>query len=164
MLHVSFISHIYSKGVRFLFVTSYKIKYTQSSHRGVVVIVWQLDLQLLMQSVPLTLFKPRSGKVYFIQHYVIKFISDLRHVDGFLWVLRYTNKTDYHDITEILLKVALNTVTLTPYLFKRGSVFVTSRKINFLHSFYKCLYFNGLLVFYIYLLFIQCTIKLDFSN
>jgi len=28
MLHVSFISHIYSKGVRFLFVTSNKIKYT----------------------------------------------------------------------------------------------------------------------------------------
>ena len=24
-----------------------------------------------------------------------------------------TNKTDYHDITEILLKVALNTITLT---------------------------------------------------
>jgi len=25
-----------------------------------------------------------------------------------------TNKTDHHDITEILLKVALNTITLTP--------------------------------------------------
>jgi hypothetical protein len=25
-----------------------------------------------------------------------------------------TNKTDCHDITEILLKVALNTITLTP--------------------------------------------------
>jgi hypothetical protein len=25
-----------------------------------------------------------------------------------------TNKTDRHDITEILLKVALNTITLTP--------------------------------------------------
>jgi hypothetical protein len=24
------------------------------------------------------------------------------------------NKTDHHDITEILLKVALNTITLTP--------------------------------------------------
>jgi hypothetical protein len=31
-----------------------------------------------------------------------------------------TNKTDHHDITEILLKVALNTIILTPlfqYLF-----------------------------------------------
>jgi hypothetical protein len=27
------------------------------------------------------------GKVYFIQHYVIKFASDLRQVGGFLWVL-----------------------------------------------------------------------------
>jgi hypothetical protein len=27
----------------------------------------------------------------------------------------YTNKTDSHDITEILLKVALNTITLTLY-------------------------------------------------
>ena len=25
-----------------------------------------------------------------------------------------TNKTDHHDITEILLKVALNTITITP--------------------------------------------------
>jgi hypothetical protein len=28
-----------------------------------------------------------------------------------------TNKTDRHDITEILLKVALNTITLTLILF-----------------------------------------------
>ena len=60
----------------------------------------------------------RSGEVYSIQHYVIKFVSDLRQVGGFL---RYctpvssTNKTDRHDITEILLKVALNTITLTYY-------------------------------------------------
>jgi hypothetical protein len=27
-----------------------------------------------------------------------------------------TNKADYHDITEILLKVALNINTLTPYI------------------------------------------------
>jgi hypothetical protein len=26
-----------------------------------------------------------------------------------------TNKTDHYDITEILLKVALNTIILTPY-------------------------------------------------
>jgi hypothetical protein len=28
-----------------------------------------------------------------------------------------TNKTDHHDITEIVLKVALSTVTLTPNIF-----------------------------------------------
>jgi len=29
-------------------------------------------------------------------------------------LVSFTNKTDRHDITEILLKVALNTITLTP--------------------------------------------------
>ena len=48
-------------------------------------------------------------KTYSVQHYVIKFVSDLRHVGGFL---RFppTIKTDIHDITEILVKVALNTI------------------------------------------------------
>ena len=42
---------------------------------------------------------------------VKKFVSDLRQVGGLLRVLTVssTNKTDHHDITEILLKVALNT-------------------------------------------------------
>jgi hypothetical protein len=55
---------------------------------------------------------PVHGEVYSIHHYVIKFVSDLRQVGGFLQVLRFfpTNKTDRHDITEILLKVALNTI------------------------------------------------------
>jgi hypothetical protein len=53
--------------------------------------------------------------VYSIQHFEIKFVSDLQQVGGFS---RYTpvsstNKTDLHVITEILLKVALNTITLT---------------------------------------------------
>ena len=40
--------------------------------------------------------------------YVIKFLSDL-------WFspVSSTNKTDCHDIAEILLKVSLNTITLT---------------------------------------------------
>jgi hypothetical protein len=40
--------------------------------------------------------------------YVIKFISDLRQVGGVL--VSTTNKTDRHNITEILLKMALNTI------------------------------------------------------
>ena len=43
------------------------------------------------------------------QHYVIKFVSDLRKVGGFLRrppAIKLTR----HDITEILLKVALNTI------------------------------------------------------
>jgi hypothetical protein len=51
---------------------------------------------------------PTQGGVYSIQHYVIKFVGDLWEVGGFS-----TNKTDRHDITEILLKVALNTITIT---------------------------------------------------
>ena len=43
------------------------------------------------------------GDVYSIQHYVIKFVSDLLQVAGFLQVLRFlplTKQTDHHDITE----------------------------------------------------------------
>jgi hypothetical protein len=56
-----------------------------------------------------------NGVVYSIQHYVMKFISDLRQVDGFIWVQRF--KTDRHDITEKLLKVALSTITIVVILF-----------------------------------------------
>jgi hypothetical protein len=52
-----------------------------------------------------------------IQHYVIKFVSDLRQVGGFLHVLSSTNKSDLQHITEILLKVALNSIILTLPLF-----------------------------------------------
>ena len=34
-------------------------------------------------------FESRSGEVYSIQHYVIKFVSDMQLVDGFLRVLRF---------------------------------------------------------------------------
>ena len=53
------------------------------------------------------------SNVYLMQHYVIKFVSDLRQVDGFLrYSDTFTNKTDHDDIAEILLKVALNVITL----------------------------------------------------
>ena len=53
-----------------------------------------------------------------IQHYVIKFVSHLRQVSGFSLgtPVSSTNKTGCHEITVILLKVALNTITLTPVL------------------------------------------------
>jgi hypothetical protein len=46
---------------------------------------------------------------------VINFVSDLKQVGGFLRVIRFppTNKIDCHDITEILSKVALNTIKPT---------------------------------------------------
>jgi hypothetical protein len=32
---------------------------------------------------------PVHGEVYLLQHYVMQFVSDLRQVVGFLWVLRF---------------------------------------------------------------------------
>ena len=53
-----------------------------------VVIVWWLDLQLPMQSVSITTkvvsSNPAYGEVCSTQHYVIKFVSDLQQVGGFL--------------------------------------------------------------------------------
>ena len=70
-----------------------------------------MDLQLSMQiSVYYHLcceFESTYGEVYSIKQYVIKFVSDLRQMGA------STNKADHHDIIKILLKVALNTITLT---------------------------------------------------
>jgi len=81
---------------------------------------------------------PADGEVYSIQHYVIKFVSELQEVCSLSVNCRRSvvlqevcslsvtyrrsvvfpgtpvssKKTDHHDITEILLKVALNTITL----------------------------------------------------
>ena len=52
------------------------------------------------------------GEVYSIQLYVIKFVSDLQQVSDF--PVSSTNKTNSYNIAEILLKVALNTITTNP--------------------------------------------------
>ena len=61
------------------------------SHRVTIVIVWQLDLQLPMQLAPITTeivsLKPVHGEVYSIQHYLVKFVTDLQQVSGFLRAL-----------------------------------------------------------------------------
>ena len=46
-----------------------------------------LDLELSMQSVPVTTEVVSSNTAQYstAQHYVIKFVSDLRQVGGFLW-------------------------------------------------------------------------------
>ena len=58
-------------------------------------------------------FESLSGRD--VQHYAIKFVSDLRQVGGFSPVppVSSTYKTYRHDITEILLKVAINTTKQT---------------------------------------------------
>ena len=98
---------------------------------GVVVVMeWQLDLQIHVQSVHITTNVVSSnhahGEVYSIQHYVIKFISDLRQVGGFSsgTPISSTNKTDFHDITEILLKVAFNTKHHQPSCTKQEKLVV----------------------------------------
>ena len=67
------------------------------------------NLQLSVQSVPITTnvvsSNPVHGQVYSIQHYVVKFVSDLRQVGGFLRFPPPIKLT----ATETLLKVALNT-------------------------------------------------------
>ena len=59
----------------------------------------------------LWIWTPVHGKVYLIQHYVMKFVSDLRQIGDFLHC---------HDITEILLIVALNTIDQTKPAFYSG--------------------------------------------
>jgi hypothetical protein len=58
-----------------------------------VVIVWLFDLQLPVQSMSITTKVVSSnlvhGEVYSIQHYVIKFVIDIRQVGGFLRVFRF---------------------------------------------------------------------------
>ena len=58
--------------------------------------------------------------MYLIQHYVIKFVIDLRQVSGFLRELfvSSTNKIDHHDIAEMLLKVALSIITHNPCIIQ----------------------------------------------
>ena len=73
-----------------------------------------LYLQLPIQSVPITTnvlsSNPAHCGVYSIQHYMIKFVNDLRQVRLFYpcTLVSFSNKNDRHDIAEILLKVASN--------------------------------------------------------
>jgi hypothetical protein len=60
-------------------------------------------MNVSMLSVPITTnvsSDPAQSEVYSIQHYVIKFVSDLRQVSGFFQgtPISSTNKTDRYDI------------------------------------------------------------------
>ena len=89
----------------------------------VAVIVWQLDFQLPMQSVPITNDVVSSN----LEHYVIKFVRDLRQVGSFLCVLRFppSKKTDRPDITETLLKVALNSIKPNELMINRYEILIS---------------------------------------
>jgi pectin methylesterase-like acyl-CoA thioesterase len=60
-------------------------------------------------------WSPVHGKVYSIQHYVIKFVSKVATGRWFSPGIQvsYNSKTDHQDITEMLLKVVLNTINQT---------------------------------------------------
>jgi hypothetical protein len=55
-------------------------------------------------------FESRSGEVYSIQHYVIKFVSDLRQGSGFLQVLRFPSPIKL--TATIITKVVVNPTTI----------------------------------------------------
>jgi hypothetical protein len=56
-----------------------------------IMIVWWLDLQSLPITTNVVSLNSAHGEVYSIQHYVIKFVSDLGQFVGFLWVLHERN-------------------------------------------------------------------------
>jgi hypothetical protein len=74
--------------------------------------IFNMDLQLPVQSVPITTkvgsLNPVNGEVYSIQQYVIKFVNDA--TGQWYSPVSSINKNGRHDRTEILLRVALNTI------------------------------------------------------
>ena len=74
----------------------------------VAMIVWWLDIQLAMQSVPITInilsLNPAHGGMYSIQHCDCLSVTCGRS-KVFSDDCTSTNKTDHHDVTVILLKV-----------------------------------------------------------
>ena len=76
-----------------------------------------MDLQIPVQSLSITTkvvsSNPADGEVYLIQHYVIKLsVTCDRSVVFSGYSVSSTNKTDRNDLTELLLKLALNTINL----------------------------------------------------
>ena len=79
---------------------------------------------------------------------MIKFVSDLRHVGGFSGSSGFLHsKFDRHDITEILLKVALNTTKQTNiYLIHIVSADALAIQINSF-DFFIIMHSNYILIF-----------------
>ena len=83
---------------------------------AMIVIVCQFDLQLSV-----VCLNPAHEQVYSIKYYGIKFVFDL-----ITCTLDSSNyKADLHDTAQILLKVALNTTTPTPYLTIKHCTYVS---------------------------------------
>jgi hypothetical protein len=73
----------------------------------------QLNLQLPVQSVPITAkvvsSNPAHRELYSIEHYVIKFVSDMGQVGWFppCTLATSTSNAEFHDIAEILLGISI---------------------------------------------------------
>ena len=88
-----------------------------------VVIVWNWELQLQLQSVPITT-KSHSCGAAVDTISCEKFVSGLRKSRWFSpgTSVSSSNKTGRHDIAEILLKEALNTITLIIILYRKAQI------------------------------------------
>jgi len=73
----------------FVFCALCKLGYHGVSPCTIKAGLYILDLQLPVQSVPITsnVCTTFMARLYSIQHYVIKSVSDLRQVSGILWLL-----------------------------------------------------------------------------
>ena len=75
-------------------ILTFKAMFVYYNIEGVVVfvIVWKLDLQLHVLSIPITTIvvssNPTHGEMYSIQFFAINFVSDWQHVGGFLQIFR----------------------------------------------------------------------------
>ena len=91
-----------------------KERYHNAGGEVVVMIVQQLPVQSVIITSKFVSSNSTQSKLYSIEQYVIKFVSDLGKVDGFLWVLRFPSQikltTTIYIVTEILLKVPLITI------------------------------------------------------
>ena len=110
-------------GIFFLITNFFVCKYSKIKGAIVVVFVWLLDLQLPMKSEPITTIvvslNPAQARCtrYNILWWSFPTTFD-RSVVFQSTLVSSTNKTDCHDISEILLKVALNTI---PYRYLKLS-------------------------------------------
>jgi len=106
-----------------------------------------------MQSVPIAINV--HCEVYSIQHYVIKFVTDLRQTGWWFSLNTPVSsiiKTGRHDIAEILLKVALNTINQT----------ISHQSVLRTFDYFFCYYMTNLIA-KLYLKLDVCCILFSFS-
>jgi len=127
-----------------------------------VVIVWQLDLQLTVQSLPISIttknceFKPSSwrGSLDTTLPYVIKFVSDLRQVCSFIRVLRFPpqkkwlQRNNWNIVESGITHHKLNSVTLVSQLSNFWILFWYSYSKN--SQWEHCIQYTGIKCFQVH--------------